>query len=93
MEFLILLVLLVVGGVTGSGLTLLGVYWRSRLNEARERQLRIEMADETSQRVSEILEQVMTRFELLEERLEFSERLMLERGREYDKGQDDTGET
>ena len=78
---LVAFVLLVVGSLVGAGLTLLAVRRQKRLDAAKEREIRSEMADEVSGRVAEVLEQVMTRFESLEERLEFSERLMLERGK------------
>jgi hypothetical protein len=68
-----------VGGLVGAGVTVLLSRRRKKLQAERERELREEMAGEVAGRVAAVLDQVMTRFESLEERLEFSEQLMFER--------------
>lgn len=78
--------ILLLGGLIGSGITLLAVRRRKRLDAAKEKELQSQMAEEISVRVADVLEQVMSRFESLEERLEFSERLMLERRTEQNSG-------
>lgn len=73
---------LLFGGVIGAAITLAVVKRRARLEAVKEERLRGEMAEEVALRVTNVLDQVMSRFESLEERLEFSEALMLGRGDE-----------
>ncbi len=74
----VMLTLLGIGGLIGSGLTLLA-FRRRELLQHRER-LRLEGQSEgTSQQAQGPLDQLLTRFDSLEERVDFTEQMMLDR--------------
>lgn len=82
---MVAVLIFMVGGLVGAGMTVLVSRRRRKLQAQRERELREEMAVEVAGRVAEVLDQVMTRFESLEERLEFSEQLILDRPSEQNR--------
>ena len=81
----VLLVMLILGGLVGSGLTLLALKRQGRLDSGSEPKHRSDkVSGGISQHVLGKLERLIPRYESLDERLDFVEQLMLERpiGRE-----------
>ncbi len=73
----VMLVLFFLGGLAGAGIMHL-VHKRRELLEYRER-LRLEGRSEPSLERTGILDQVLSRFDSLEERVDFTEQLVLDR--------------
>lgn len=80
----VMLVLLVLGGVIGSGVTILA-YRRRELLEYRKRARLAEAGEDHRQ--DGFVDHLLSRFDSLEERVDFAEQLMIDRpSRKSDEG-------
>lgn len=83
----VMLSLFGVGGLLGSALTILA-YRRRELMQHRDRLRHEEQSDALSYPPPDVLDQLVSRFNSLEERVDFTERVMLDRPSQRGPGPD-----